>query len=282
MSSPSRLTDLLRQLRADRKKALGIFVTSGFPSLKATLPILRAIDEGGADFIEIGMPFSDPLAEGKPIQRASEQALANGTTMNDTFAVARAFREGSDTPLVLMGYVNPIIRLGPRNFFTSARSSGVDAIILPDLPPEEASLLMEEARSNDIDLIFLIAPTTPNDRMQRIDRLSRGFVYAVSVTGLTGSRITESSDTTNYLRRAREQVTGNPLLVGFGIRTHDDVNRFGEHTDGCIVGSALIQELDDLWKNERMTDTERMMRIRSFVNRLKYGAKPDAPDGITL
>ena len=267
----SRLGKRLRSIRRTADKALGIFVTNGFPDPGATLPILHAIDAGGADFIELGMPFSDPLAEGIPIQRASERSLANGTTMRDTLDVAAAFRRNSDTPLVLMGYVNPILRFGVSDFFKASRRSGVEAVIIPDLPPEEASLMSEEARSNEIDLVFLIAPTSPDDRIREIDELAQGFVYAVSITGLTGTRIGASLEVSNYLKRARKLVRRNPLLVGFGISSHEDFRRLSEHTDGCIVGSALIRELDALWKDDGASLSQRTDRVRSFVYELKNG-----------
>ena len=252
--------------------SLGIFVTSGFPEKSASIPILKAIDRGGADFIELGMPFSDPIAEGKPIQRSSEIALRGGITMDDTLEIARSFRKESDTPLVLMGYTNPVFHYGIGNFFEAAHSSGVDAVILPDLPPEESAPYREAAKSADVDLVFLIAPTTPDDRIREIDDLSSGFVYAVSITGLTGSQIDHPGTVAQYLERARNLIVKNHLLVGFGISSHDDAVESSRHTHGCIVGSALIKRIEDLWSDSQLSSAERLESIQSFIYELKNGS----------
>jgi len=273
----SRLRDTLTSLRSRGDKAMGLFLTNGFPHPDATLPILRAIDAGGADFIELGMPFSDPLAEGLPIQRSSERALRHGVTMDDTFRTAEAFRAESDTPLLLMGYANPVYRYGVSNFCAAARSSGVDGLILPDLPLDEAHLITEAAAAEQLDVVHLIAPNTRDDRITRIDAATTGFVYAVSVTGLTGSGLGTVDAVTAYLKRARRLVTQNPLLVGFGIRTHDDAMHLSTHTDGFIVGSALINRAADLWDDEALTDAQRLGAIRQFAHSLKYGASSPTP-----
>lgn len=269
------MSNLRRKLQSNHEagtKSLGIFVTCGFPEKSASLPILNAIDRGGADFIELGMPFSDPLAEGIPIQRSSEAALLGGITMNDTFGVARNFRKESATPLVLMGYTNPVLHYGISNFFETAHSSGVDAVILPDLSPEESAPYREAARAADVDLVFLIAPTTPDDRIREIDNLSSGFVYAVSITGLTGNQIDEIGAVTQYLERVKTIVVKNPLLVGFGISSHDDAVELSRHTQGCIVGSALINKIEHLWSNSQLSSSERLESIQSFIHELKNGS----------
>jgi len=252
----SRLRHILQENVSAGRKSLGMFVTNGFPTLRDTPGLLIALDEGGADFIELGMPFSDPLAEGAPIQRSSERALAGGVCMSDAFDVAVTFRRQSTTPLVLMGYSNPVYRFGISNFFASAQSSGVDAVILPDLPPEESKPFRQEAQEAGVDLVFLIAPNTPDDR---------------SVTGLTGSRLQETDSISGYLQRARGLVTQNPLLVGFGIATHGDFYRLSQNTDGCIVGSALVHEIETLWKEENLSASQRLDAVRLFVRKLKYG-----------
>jgi tryptophan synthase alpha chain len=256
---------------------MGLFMTNGFPHPDATLPILHAIDAGGADFIELGMPFSDPLAEGLPIQRSSERALRHGVTMDDAFRTAEAFRADSDTPLLLMGYANPVFRYGVSNFCTAARSSGVDGLILPDLPLDEAGLIADEAAAANLDLVHLIAPNSSDERIRRIDAAATGFVYAVSVTGLTGSGLGTVDAVTAYLQRARRLVTQNPLLVGFGIRTHDDAMRLSAHTDGFIVGSALIDRAAALWDDDELTDQERAAAIREFAHTLKHGTETPLP-----
>ena len=271
---PSRLRAALDQAAERGEKSAGIFVTNGFPDPERTLPVLQAVDEAGADFIELGMPFSDPLAEGLPVQRASERALRHGVRMRDTLATAEAFRSGSDTPLVLMGYVNPILRYGVRNFCRDARSSGVDGLILPDLPPEESALVADEAAAEDLDLVFLIAPNTTDERVRDVDQKASGFVYAVSITGLTGGALGAVDGVAQYLRRARRLVTRNRLLVGFGIRNRDDAVRLSGEIDGFIVGSAVINLVERLWDDASMTDAARLDGVRAFVRELKFGSVP--------
>lgn len=267
----SRLSDTLAACRADGTPAMGLFTTNGFPTPEATVPILHAIDAGGADFIELGMPFSDPLAEGLPIQRSSARALSHGVTMDDAFDTVATFREESDTPVLLMGYINPVLQYGMDTFCTRAAEAGVDGLILPDVPPEEAEVLTEHAQAAGLDLVFLIAPNSSDARIQRVDELATGFVYAVSVTGLTGSRLDGRGAVQSYLKRARSLVTQNPLLVGFGIATHDDAMELSQHTDGFIVGSALIQEIEACWDDDTLSDEERYSRIRQFARALKEG-----------
>lgn len=267
----SRLQRLFAARRAAGETALGLFLTNGFPDPKSTLPILQALDRGGVDFIELGMPFSDPLAEGLPIQRSSARALSHGVTMADAFRTAEQFRASSETPLLLMGYVNPVFRYGVSNFCRAARASGVDGLILPDLPPEESALIRDEAVSAGLDLVFLIAPNTPEARVREIDRLASGFVYAVSVAGLTGAELKQKEAVAAYLVRARRLVERNPLLVGFGISSYADVRRLSTHTDGVIVGSALIREIERLWDEEDLPLEARLDGVCRFARALKYG-----------
>ena len=248
---------------------MGLFLTAGFPTPAATLDVLGAVDEH-ADFVELGMPFSDPVAEGLPIQQASERALRQGATMAGTFETAAAFRRRSETPLVLMGYANPVFRYGVSDFCADAASSGVDGLILPDLPPEESEALEEAAHRHDLSVTHLIAPNTADDRVRLVDARSTGFVYAVSVTGLTGSGLGAEDATDAYLRRAR-QLVEQPLLVGFGISTHADAARLAAHTDGFIVGSALIRRAEALWDDPDLTDSERRAQIGEWARALKHG-----------
>ena len=268
-----RLRAHLNDLRARGETACGLFLTSGFPSPTATLPILQAVDAAGADFIELGMPFSDPVAEGLPIQHASERALAQGATMTHAFETASAFRAASGTPLVLMGYANPVFRYGVSDFCRDAASSGVDGLILPDLPPEEADELEAACQRHGLSITHLVAPNTAPDRVRLVDARSTGFVYAVSQAGLTGSGLGAADATDAYLARTRQLVDG-PLLVGFGIQTHEDAARLSRHTDGFIVGSALIRLAESLWDDPDFTEGERLARIDAWVRELIGG--PDA------
>lgn len=269
-----RLRTALDACRARGEKAMGLFLTNGFPEPAATLPILRAVDEAGADFLELGMPFSDPLAEGLPIQRASERALRHGVSMADAFRTAEAFRAESETPLLLMGYVNPVLRYGARTFCRDAAAAGVDGLILPDLPPDEAGLVKSEADAAGLGLVFLVAPNTPDARVRLVDERASAFVYAVSVAGLTGSKIGDFDGISAYLERVRGLVHNNPLLVGFGIENHADARRLSAHTDGFIVGSALIRLAERLWDDDELSEVDRLAHIGDFARALKHGPVP--------
>jgi len=267
----TRLRAHLDGLRTRGDKALGLFLTSGFPTPDATLPILRAVADH-ADFVELGMPFSDPVAEGLPIQMASERALRQGATMETTLATAAAFRAATDTPLVLMGYANPVLRYGVAAFCAAAAGAGVAGLILPDLPPEESGALEAEAAARGIAVTHLVAPNTPDDRVGLVAARSTGFVYAVSVTGLTGSGLADAGDTAAYLRRARRLAGDLPLLVGFGIASESDAARLAADADGVIVGSALIRLVERLWDAPALTDDDRLAQTAAFAAALKRGA----------
>ena len=275
MTAQNRLSASLKGCIDRGEKAMGLFLTNGYPEIDAALPILLEVARSGADFIELGMPFSDPLAEGLPVQHSSERALRNGVRMEGTFETAAAFRKETDTPLLLMGYINPIYRYGVRRFCRDARDAGVDGVILPDLPPEENAIIAGEAAQAGLALVNLIAPNTPDARIQEIDSMSTGFIYAVSITGLTGSGLGAVESVESYLRRARALVSKNPLLVGFGIRSAEDARRLSAHTDGFIVGSALIQLVEKLWE-EDLPQSERLRRIADFVQELKHGGRSSA------
>ena len=267
----TRLHAHLAGLRAGGEKALGLFLTSGFPAPDATLPILLAVAPH-ADFVELGMPFSDPVAEGLPIQMASERALRQGATVETTLATAAAFRAATDTPLVLMGYANPVLRYGVAAFCADAADAGVDGLILPDLPPEESGALEAEAAARGIAVTHLVAPNTPDDRVALVAARSTGFVYAVSVTGLTGTGLADAADTAAYLRRARARAGALPLLVGFGIATPDDAARLAADADGVIVGSALIRLVERLWDDPALSEDDRIAQTAVFAAALKRGA----------
>ena len=259
----------LLDLRTRGHTAMGLFLTSGFPEPGATGPILDALVAGGADFVELGMPFSDPLAEGLPIQRASARALAHGVAMDDAFATARTFTaRHPGVPLVLMGYYNPVLQIGLDRFCAAAAASGAAGLILPDLPPEEAAPLEEAARAHGLALTFLVAPNTPDARVASVAGRSTGFVYAVSTPGLTGQTLAAHDAIGAYLDRTRTLVGDAPLLVGFGIRTRDDAARLAAHTDGFIVGTALIEVCERLWDDPALTDAERLAHVEAFVRGL--------------
>lgn len=266
----SRLEQRLRGCREVGKPVMGLFLTCGYPTREATLPLLHAIDEAGADFLELGMPFSDPVAEGLPIQHASEVALANGTRLGDVLETAHAFREESETPLVLMGYANPVFHYGVEAFCQDASAAGVDGFILPDLLPEESGDLERAARRKNLTVTYLVAPNTHEERVRLIASRSTGFVYAVSVTGLTGTTLNDTDETAEYLKTTRrivqEMNSSLPLLVGFGISSPAEARRLSAHTDGFIVGSALIKRAERLWNDETLSNEDRLSQISTWVD----------------
>jgi tryptophan synthase alpha chain len=220
-----------------------MFITAGFPHRDSTVPLALAIAGAGADIIELGIPFSDPVADGPVIQSSSDVALRNGTDVAGVIAAAAAIRERSGIPIVLMGYTNPVLSYGLEKFFHDCAAAGVDGTILADSPPEESTEYRNCASSHDICTVFLAAPTTSDLRCEAIDRLSTGFVYCVSITGITGRSGGIGPDAVNFVKRARAHVTKNPLLVGFGISTPADARMMGTYSDGVIVGSALIRAI---------------------------------------
>lgn len=251
------------------EKLLNIFITAGYPGPEYTVPLVLELEASGADMIELGMPFSDPLADGPTIQHASNVALQHGITLNEIFDMVSDIRRSSGIPLILMGYINPVLQFGMENFFRKAAECGVDGVILPDAPPGEMSEIDHCCRRYGLDMIYLVAPNTPDERMKAIDEASSGFVYCVSVTGVTGSRegdeLTKSVD--RFIRRVKKNITRNPVLIGFGIRSHEDARRIAMHTDGFIVGSSLIDLI-----REEFPSVHWMEKAGQFVRELKYGS----------
>jgi tryptophan synthase alpha chain len=222
------------------------FVTAGFPEADSTASVVRAMVAAGADIIELGVPFSDPLADGPTIQRASERALANGTRLTDvldTVAELRADPALEPVPLLLMGYCNPIFRYGLEAFLERASAVGVDGSIVPDLPPEEAADYRAGCVHADLAAVFLAAPNTPDERVRLVDGMSTHFSYCVSVTGVTGARVGVEERTVAFLRRMAT-LARKPFVVGFGVRDADHVRLLGPWAAGVVVGSALIDDMD--------------------------------------
>lgn len=253
-----RLQKRLLELRAGKKRALAFFYTAGYPAIDSTLQIGRALAAGGADVIELGMPFSDPLSDGPVIQKSSEVALRNGMSLKVLLEQVRLLRHEVDVPIVLMGYLNPIMRYGSQKFFLDAGIAGVDGIILPELPLEEAGRYAGELREAGLAQILLVTPTTPHARLGEIDSLASGFVYCVSMTGVTGGQV--GGGVSAYLRGVRERVTRNPILVGFGISTPDQAAAMGAEADGVIIGSALIRQLEKPGAVEALSGWARTFR----------------------
>ncbi len=269
----TRLQTHLSDLRDAGRTALGLFLTSGFPDPAGTLDVLDAVADAGADFVELGMPFSDPLAEGLPIQRSTARALGHGVTMTDAFRTAEAFtRRHPDVPLVLMGYVNPVLQYGVAAFCRDAAQAGASGLILPDLPPGEGDLVDADAADAGLGMTYLVAPNTPAERVRAVAERSTGFVYAVSSPGLTGGALDSSDAITDYLDRTRALVDAVPLLVGFGIRTPQDAARLAPHADGVIVGSALIEHVEAVWDDPALDAAARRASVTAWARALRAGA----------
>jgi tryptophan synthase alpha chain len=247
-----RIEDKLSSLKRNKKKALVFFLTAGFPKLDSTEGIVHALERGGADILEIGMPFSDPLADGPAIQESSNIAIKNGVTLQSVLETARAIRAKSEIPLVLMGYLNPILRFGEKEFFAKAAEAGVDGIILPELPFEETSRFKALIDGSGLSQILLVTPTTSPERIRNIDAASNGFLYCVSTTGVTGSE--HGTNIAKYLDVVRKNASKNPLLVGFGISTPLDAASIARSADGIIIGSALIKRISSGATPEDLTE----------------------------
>lgn len=234
--------DQLFSNRVPDKKIMSLFITAGFPDKGSTVPLVLELASSGADIIELGMPFSDPLADGPTIQSASKTAIEQGVHIESIFQMVTDIRKQSQIPIVLMGYINPVLHYGLEAFFQKASETGVDGVILPDVPPGEMQDVANLCLKHGIAPVYLIAPNTPDHRMMEIDRASQGFVYCVSVAGVTGVR--DGSDieasVQQFIHRVKENVKKNPVLIGFGIRNHEDAIKISRNVDGFIVGSALI------------------------------------------
>lgn len=226
-----------------KKKALIAYITTGYPDISATLKAVPLLAESGCDIIELGIPFSDPLADGITIQNASHQALQNGISVNKCLDTAGKLSGQVSTPLVFMTYYNPILNFGLDKFCDGCREAGVSGLIVPDLPPEEGGELEIQADRTGIDLIYLLAPNSTNDRIKVVAARSRGFIYLVSLTGVTGARSSVSVELGDFVKRVRA-VAKQPLCVGFGISTAEQAVRVAGLVDGVIIGSKIIQLME--------------------------------------
>jgi tryptophan synthase alpha chain len=239
----SRLEGVFSQLKANQRKALVSYVVAGDPSPEGTVELLHQLVAAGADVLEVGVPFSDPMSEGVVIQQGHERALANGMTLRGVLQIVAEFREqDQSTPIVMMGYANPIERFGYERFAAAGAEAGVDGLITVDLPPEEVERLESALREHELDNIFLISPTTPEDRIRTIVDRASGFIYYVAVKGVTGSgqlNVTEVADRVSLIR----SMTALPIAVGFGIKDADSARAVAGVADAVVVGSALIDQM---------------------------------------
>ncbi len=239
----SRIASTFARLGAENRAALITFVEAFDPDQETSAALLKGMAARGADIIEIGMPFTDPMADGPTIQQAGRRALRAGATVAGTLALIRAFRSVNQTvPLVLMGYLNPILAYGIEAFAADAAAAGIDGVIVVDMPTEESDLLLPSLQAHAIDLIRLVAPTTSDERLPIVLKESSGFVYYVSITGITGTRTASAEDLAQDIPRIR-RATALPIAVGFGVRTPDQAAIVARHADGAVVASALIDHL---------------------------------------
>jgi tryptophan synthase alpha chain len=256
----SRIAAVFGKLRSQHRSALIPFVVAGDPDLETSLKIVQALSSEGADLIELGVPFSDPIADGPVNQRAAQRALAAGVSLADILGLVRKARADVHQPIVLLSYYNPILQYGLTRFCGEAASAGVDGVIIPDLPPDESEELMAAARSSGLDVIFLLAPTSTSGRIDVVTERASGFIYCVSLTGVTGVRDRLPDDIRNLVHRIKAR-TQLPVCVGFGISTPEQAREVAEIADGVIVGSAIVALLE--------SPSDRVGRLSRFVQDLR-------------
>jgi tryptophan synthase alpha chain len=241
----SRIASTFTKLKADRRKALIPFITAGDPNLEMTVPLMCALVEAGADIIELGVPFSDPMADGPTIQRSSERALKRHTNLRAVLNVVTRFRAVDDsTPVVLMGYANPIEAMGYERFAHDAAEAGVDGVLVVDYPPEEGSELLAQLKARGIDSIYLLAPTSEDLRMEEVGRAASGYIYYVSLKGVTGSAALDLQEIGRKIPRIRSHIN-LPVGVGFGIRDGATARAVAQFSDAVVIGSRLVQEIEE-------------------------------------
>jgi tryptophan synthase alpha chain len=258
----SRIREKFRELKRSGRRGFIPFITAGDPDLATTERLLIELVNAGADIIELGVPFSDPVADGEVIQRASERAVRNGVTVRDALTCARNARQHIDVPIVLFSYFNPLLQFGPEAFAPAARQAGIDAVLVTDLIPEEAELWTRTLIEHVLDPIFLVAPTTSDKRLTRIAQQARGFIYAVSRAGVTGERDEIARDAQELVERVRAR-SDLPVAVGFGISTTEQIREVWRFADAAVVGSAIVQEIERF-----STEPDLVQRIGEFASSL--------------
>lgn len=258
----NRIDKMFEEKRVAGKTAFIPYVTAGYPDLKTTEALIPALEKSGADLLELGVPFSDPIADGPTIQKASTLALENGATLSKILSLAKSVRKKVKMPILLFSAYNPFVRYGLERLVKRCRNAGIDGLLIPDLPPEEADDLISLCRDADLRLVFLIAPTTTSERTRLIAEKSSGFIYYVSTRGVTGARKSLPKDVAKHLTEIRE-FTDKPVAVGFGISRPEHVVSLKDKADGIIVGSAIIRKIES-GKNVK----ERVRLVSGFVKSL--------------
>ena len=240
----NRIERTFKELKSLNKKAFIPYIMAGDPSVERTKELVLVLEECGADIIELGVPFTDPLADGPTIQRAAERALKEGVTLKGVLALVKDLRTKTRVPLVLMTYYNPVFKYGEERFVKDAKDAGVDGVIIPDLPPDEAGELIKTAKKAGLATIFLLAPTSTEDRIKKVATASRGFIYYVSMTGITGAQILLDGSIGKSINNIRS-ITDKPVAVGFGISTPEEARTVSGISDGVIVGSAIVRKIQE-------------------------------------
>ncbi len=266
----SRIQTTFSRLGSQHRKALITFITAGDPAPELTVPLMHAMVESGADILELGVPFSDPMAEGPVIQRANERALKFNVGMHDVLEYVRAFRkQDAQTPVVLMGYANPIERMGIDRFVAEAHAAGADGAIVVDYPPEEAEGFAQKLKAHDMDLIFLLAPTSSEQRIRQVAQISSGFSYYVSLRGVTGAGHIDTGEVSERLAKIRQHVN-LPIGVGFGIRDPETAKAVASVSDAVVIGSRIIQEIENTPKEEVVQAVQTFLSgIRKAIDEVK-------------
>lgn len=259
----SRIQARFEELRKAKRKALIPYITAGDPHPSLTVPLMRGLVEAGADILELGVPFSDPMADGPVVQRAGERALKHGVGLPDVLGLVGKFRQADRaTPVVLMGYANPIEAMGMENFIGAAKVAGVDGVIVVDYPPEECEDFAALAKKNGIDPVFLLAPTSTDKRIQEVARVGSGYLYYVSLRGVTGAANIDLSDVAARIPKIRA-ATRLPIGVGFGIRDAESAKRVAQAADAVVIGSRIIQEI------ESGSADQAVARVKSFLKPIR-------------
>ncbi len=259
----TRITQKWQQLKAEGRKAFIPYITAGDPDLATTEALLLALAEAGADIIELGVPFSDPMADGPVIQRASERALKHPLGVADILPMVERVRQRSDVPLMLFSYFNPLLQFAREDIGAKLRAAGIDGVLVTDLIPEEADDWVKEMRQAELDTIFLAAPTSTDERLKLIAQYSTGFVYVVARTGVTGMRESVATEVRSLVERVRQQTT-LPVAVGFGISTPEHVQEVWRYADGAVVGTRLVLEIE-----KNLGSPQLVGRVRQLVDELK-------------